>query len=60
MNENVLVTDDAGVRLITIARPEKKNALTQAVYADAGHEGLDRRRQAGRPRTHPQCQRRVR
>jgi enoyl-CoA hydratase/carnithine racemase len=33
MTENVLVTDDAGVRLITIARPEKKNALTQAMYA---------------------------
>ncbi len=33
MTDNVLVTDDAGVRLITIARPEKKNALTQAMYA---------------------------
>lgn len=33
MTDHVLVTDDAGVRLITIARPEKKNALTQAMYA---------------------------
>jgi enoyl-CoA hydratase/carnithine racemase len=33
MTDNVLVTDDAGVRLITIARPERKNALTQAMYA---------------------------
>jgi enoyl-CoA hydratase/carnithine racemase len=33
MTDNVLVTDDAGVRLITIARPEKKNALTQSMYA---------------------------
>lgn len=33
MSEHVLVSDDAGVRIITIARPEKKNALTQAMYA---------------------------
>jgi enoyl-CoA hydratase/carnithine racemase len=29
----MLVTDDAGVRQITLARPDRKNALTQAMYA---------------------------
>jgi enoyl-CoA hydratase/carnithine racemase len=33
MSEHVLVSEDSGVRIITIARPEKKNALTQAMYA---------------------------
>jgi enoyl-CoA hydratase/carnithine racemase len=33
MTEHVLVKDDAGVRQITLARPDKKNALTQAMYA---------------------------
>ncbi|WP_137123890.1 enoyl-CoA hydratase-related protein [Roseomonas sp. HF4] len=32
MNE-VLVTDDAGLRTIRLNRPEKKNALTRAMYA---------------------------
>ncbi len=30
------VTDDAGLRTIRIARPEKKNALTRAMYAAMG------------------------
>jgi enoyl-CoA hydratase/carnithine racemase len=33
MTDHVLVVDDAGVRQITLARPDKKNALTQAMYA---------------------------
>ena len=33
MTENVLVTRDAGVMEITFNRPEKKNALTRAMYA---------------------------
>jgi enoyl-CoA hydratase/carnithine racemase len=33
MNEHILTTDEAGVRVIEIARPQKKNALTQAMYA---------------------------
>lgn len=31
--ENILVEDEAGVRLITINRPHKKNAITKAMYA---------------------------
>jgi enoyl-CoA hydratase/carnithine racemase len=33
VSDHVLVMDDAGVRQITLARPDKKNALTQAMYA---------------------------
>ena len=33
MTENVLVTRDSGVMEITLNRPEKKNALTRAMYA---------------------------
>ena len=33
MTDNVLVTCDAGVMEITLNRPEKKNALTRAMYA---------------------------
>jgi enoyl-CoA hydratase/carnithine racemase len=32
VSEHVLVADNDGVRLITISRPEKKNALTQVMY----------------------------
>jgi enoyl-CoA hydratase/carnithine racemase len=31
-DDNVLVTDDGGVRTIRMNRPEKKNALTRAMY----------------------------
>ncbi len=34
MSGAVAVTDDAGVRIIRLNRPEKKNALTLAMYAD--------------------------
>ncbi|HXX03775.1 MAG TPA: crotonase/enoyl-CoA hydratase family protein [Xanthobacteraceae bacterium] len=34
MSEPVIVTDDGGVRTVRINRPEKKNALTQAMYAE--------------------------
>jgi enoyl-CoA hydratase/carnithine racemase len=34
MTEQVLVTDDGGVRIIRMNRPEKKNALTQPMYAE--------------------------
>jgi enoyl-CoA hydratase/carnithine racemase len=33
MSEPVVVTDDGGVRIIRMNRPEKKNALTQPMYA---------------------------
>jgi enoyl-CoA hydratase/carnithine racemase len=33
MSEPVLVTDDGGIRIIRMNRPEKKNALTQPMYA---------------------------
>jgi enoyl-CoA hydratase/carnithine racemase len=33
MSEPILVTDDGGVRIIRMNRPEKKNALTQPMYA---------------------------
>ena len=32
MSEHVIVTDDGGIRTIRISRPEKKNALTIAMY----------------------------
>ena len=32
MSEHVIVTDEAGIRTIRINRPEKKNALTLAMY----------------------------
>ncbi len=34
MSEPVIVTDSDGVRTIRLSRPEKKNALTQAMYAE--------------------------
>jgi enoyl-CoA hydratase/carnithine racemase len=34
MPDEVLVTDDDGVRMIRMNRPEKKNALTQPMYAE--------------------------
>jgi len=33
MSESVIVSDDAGLRIIRMNRPEKKNALTQPMYA---------------------------
>jgi enoyl-CoA hydratase/carnithine racemase len=33
MSDSVVITDNAGVRIIRINRPEKKNALTQPMYA---------------------------
>jgi enoyl-CoA hydratase/carnithine racemase len=33
MPDSVLVTDDSGVRIVRMNRPEKKNALTQPMYA---------------------------
>ncbi|MEH2512485.1 enoyl-CoA hydratase/carnithine racemase [Nitrobacteraceae bacterium AZCC 1564] len=33
MTEHVLVTDEGATRVITLRRPEKKNALTQDMYA---------------------------
>lgn len=33
MTDNVTISDERGVRLIVLNRPEKKNALTQAMYA---------------------------
>ncbi|MFZ5735459.1 MAG: crotonase/enoyl-CoA hydratase family protein [Pseudomonadota bacterium] len=32
MSEHLIVTDEEGVRVITMRRPEKKNALTQDMY----------------------------
>lgn len=34
MSEPVIVTDDGAVRIVRMNRPEKKNALTQAMYAE--------------------------
>jgi len=34
MSDAVVVTDDVGVRIIRMNRPEKKNALTLAMYAE--------------------------
>jgi enoyl-CoA hydratase/carnithine racemase len=34
MADQVIVTDDGAVRIIRMNRPEKKNALTQPMYAD--------------------------
>jgi len=34
VRDNVLVTDDGAVRTIRMNRPEKKNALTRAMYAE--------------------------
>lgn len=34
MSSAVVVTDDGAVRTIRLNRPEKKNALTLAMYAD--------------------------
>src|SRR5438270_10821456 len=40
MTEQVIVTDDGGVRFIRMDRPEKKNALTSAMY-DAMAEAIE-------------------
>jgi enoyl-CoA hydratase/carnithine racemase len=34
MTDQVVVTDDGGVRVIRLNRPEKKNALTEVMYAE--------------------------
>src|SRR5579863_6060332 len=34
MPDPIVVTDDGGVRIIRMNRPEKKNALTQPMYAE--------------------------
>src|ERR1700688_4914004 len=34
MPDSVVVTDDGGIRIIRMNRPEKKNALTQPMYAE--------------------------
>src|SRR6201996_6641048 len=36
MTGHVIVTDEAAIRLITLRRPEKKNAITQDMYRDMG------------------------
>ena len=33
MTDHVIVTDEDATRVITLRRPDKKNALTQAMYA---------------------------
>jgi enoyl-CoA hydratase/carnithine racemase len=33
MSDQIVVTDDGGIRIIRMDRPEKKNALTQPMYA---------------------------
>ena len=33
MTEHVIVTDEGAVRVIRMNRPDKKNALTHAMYA---------------------------
>ena len=33
MSDSIVVTDDGAVRVIRMNRPEKKNALTQPMYA---------------------------
>ena len=33
MSDSIVVTDDGAVRIIRMNRPEKKNALTQPMYA---------------------------
>ena len=37
MTEHVIVTDEDATRVITLRRPEKKNALTQDMYAAISH-----------------------
>jgi enoyl-CoA hydratase/carnithine racemase len=37
MNEHVIVTNEDATRVITLRRPEKKNALTQDMYAAISH-----------------------
>src|ERR1700680_5239715 len=34
MIDSVIVTDDGAVRIVRMNRPEKKNALTQPMYAE--------------------------
>jgi len=34
MSDQIAVTDDGGIRIIRMNRPEKKNALTQPMYAE--------------------------
>ena len=40
MNQHILVSDDGGIRTIRMNRPEKKNALTLAMY-DAMSDALE-------------------
>ena len=42
MTEHIAVTDDGAIRIIRLNRPEKKNALTRAMY-DADERGRCRR-----------------
>ena len=37
MTAPVTVTDEGAVRIVRMNRPEKKNALTLAMYADMAH-----------------------
>lgn len=37
MTDHVIVTDEEATRVITLRRPEKKNALTQEMYAAMSH-----------------------
>ena len=37
MSDSIVVTDDGAVRIIRMNRPEKKNALTQPMYAAMTH-----------------------
>ena len=40
MPDHVIVTDEESTRIIKLRRPEKKNALTQAMY-DAMRNAID-------------------
>ena len=40
MNGHLIVTDEASTRVITLRRPEKKNAITQDMYR-AMSEAID-------------------
>ena len=47
MSEHVNVSDEGGIRTIRINRPEKKNALTMAMY-DVMTDALESATQAAR------------